>query len=98
MKVAAIRIRGETGIKTGIKKTLGMLRLYRKNYCVVLEGTPSVIGMLKKINDYATWGEMNEEIFKMLVQKRGKEYKGRAEDKKGIIRYKALEIGGKKLK
>ncbi|MBW2982255.1 uL30 family ribosomal protein [Candidatus Woesearchaeota archaeon] len=69
-KIAVIRIRGLVGIKKGTADTLNMLRLYRKNYCIVLSGTPSILGMLNKVKDYITWGEINDETLKMLREKR----------------------------
>lgn len=74
-KIAAIRIRGLVNIKKTIEDTLDMLRLYRKNYCVVLENKPEVIGMLKKAKDYITWGEIDESTLKLLNEKRGKKDK-----------------------
>lgn len=71
-KIAVIRIRGRTGIKKEIKDTLNMLRLFNKHHCVVVDNTPSYIGMLKQVKDYVTWGEVNEETFQILLTKRGR--------------------------
>ena len=78
-RIAIVRIRGGIDVRRSIKDTLAMLRLYRKNYCVVVEGSPSIIGMVNKIKDYVTWGEIDESTFKLLVEKRGELYKGRSE-------------------
>jgi large subunit ribosomal protein L30 len=69
-KIAIIRIRGSIRVKKEINDTLNMLRLYRRNYCVVLSGTPSILGMLKKIKDYIAWGEINDKTLKLLKEKR----------------------------
>lgn len=98
MKAAVIRIRGLTGIKPDAKKTMQLLKLYRKNYCVVVENNPSITGMIKKIKDYVAWGEINDETYKALIEKRGKEYMGREKDRTGKIKYKFWEVNGKKLK
>ncbi len=71
-KVAIVRIRGGIRVRKDIKDTMDMLRLYRQNYCVVYEKTPSLVGMIKKIKDYVTWGELDDESIKMLVVKRGR--------------------------
>ncbi len=71
-KVAIIRVRGIIGIRKDIKDTLDMLRLYKKNYCVVLNNTPSINGMVKKVKDYVTYGDISEETSKLLIEKRGK--------------------------
>lgn len=55
-----------------MKDTFKMLRLYKKNTCTIIPNTEDYIGMLKKIKDYATWGELNQETLKLLLEKRGK--------------------------
>ena len=74
-KLAVIRVRGPVGAIRGVKDTLNMLRLYRTNFCVVVEDTPSMKGMILKIKDYATWGEINDETLKLLIDKRGEKNK-----------------------
>ena len=94
---AVIRIRGITGIEKGIKDTLNMLCLYHNNYCVVLNN--NMLGMIKKAKDYVTWGEIDDETYKLLVEKRGEEYKGRLTDSKKKINYKKfIVVNNKKYK
>ena len=69
-KIAIIRIRGVTGIKEDIKKTLEMLHLYRKNTCVVVPKTDAYLGMINKVKDFATFGIIDDETYKLLVEKR----------------------------
>jgi len=69
-KIAVIRIRGVNRTSTKIKDTLNMLRIYKKNYCAVLEPTPSNKGMIMKAKDYITWGEIDDETFALLKEKR----------------------------
>jgi large subunit ribosomal protein L30 len=71
-RIAIIRIRGKAKIKKEIEATLSMLRLYNKNTCVIIPNTPAYLGMLNKIKDYVTWGEITEGMFKDLLTKRGK--------------------------
>lgn len=89
-KIAVILVRGLIDVKKPVKDTLKMLRLTHKNHCAVLENNPISQGMLKKAKDYITWGEISEEIFKELVEKRGEEYKGPETCSKGKIKYKRL--------
>lgn len=70
-KIAVIRIRGVTGIRKPIKDTLDMLRVYSKHTCVVVDGTPSILGMIQKSKDFITWGEIDEETYDLLKEKRG---------------------------
>jgi large subunit ribosomal protein L30 len=46
--IAAIRVRGRTGIKKEIADTLDMLKLTRINHAVLIEETPSYKGMRQK--------------------------------------------------
>lgn len=71
-RIAVIRIRGRVGIKKEAKDTMDMLRLYKRNTCVVIPNTPTYIGMLIKVKDYTTWGEIDEPTFKELMEKRAK--------------------------
>jgi large subunit ribosomal protein L30 len=72
MTYAAIRVRGIVNIKPDIKKTLQLLNLTRVNHCVLLEENPSIKGMLHVAKDYITWGEVEKDSLKMLIEKRGK--------------------------
>lgn len=98
-KIAIVRVRGTTGVMVGISKTLDMLRLRNKNYCVIRDKNPQILGMLKKVKDYATWGEISDETIKLLFKDRGEEYKGRVEDSKKKIKYNTfVEYEKKKYK
>jgi len=68
----AIRIRGSVNLRKEIKDTLAMLRLYRKMHCVLLKETDSIKGMLKRVNNWITYGEIEDDILKLLVEKRGR--------------------------
>ncbi len=67
-----IRVRGRTGVRREIADTLKMLRLTRVNHCVLIPDTPSYRGMLHKVKDYVTWGEINEETLAKLIRSRGR--------------------------
>ena len=96
---AAVRIRGLTGVRMKVEDTLNMLRLYKNNYCTVLPNNHIYAGMLKVAKDYITWGEINDETFRILVEKRGEEFKGRETDSKEKIKYNDfIIINSKKIK
>jgi large subunit ribosomal protein L30 len=98
-KIAVVRVRGDVNLSRDVKDTLNLLRLYRKNYCIVVENEPSAIGMIKKVKDHVTYGEIDDDTYKMLIEKRSEEYKGREQDSKGKIKYnKFIEVNGKKIK
>jgi len=69
MRIAVIRIRGLVRIKKEIEDTLTMLRLKKKNSCVILENNPSSLGMVKKVRDYVTYGEIDDETYKLIMDK-----------------------------
>jgi len=69
-EIAIVRIRGETGIKKGVKDTLEMLNLSRKFSCVVVQKNPVYEGMARKTKDFVTYGEIDEETKKLLDEKR----------------------------
>ncbi len=68
--LAVVRIRGGVGADRRIKSTLTMLCLYRKNYCCMYPNNPSFQGMITKVKDYVTWGEIDEGTQKLLIEKR----------------------------
>lgn len=70
--IAAIRVRGRTGVKGDIADTMKMLRLNRINHAVIIEENPSYQGMLQKAKDYITWGEITEGTLEEIITKRGK--------------------------
>src|SRR3989338_887960 len=99
-KLAVILLRGEVGMSGRIKMTLDQLRLSRKNHCVVISNKSETTNMLRKVNDYITWGEINEETFNELADKRGELYNGLEEDKKKKISYshRYFMFNNKKIK
>ena len=97
--LAAIRIRGIMRIHSSIGKTMEQLRLYRKNFCFVFPNNTTYTGMLMKAKDYITWGEIDDDTFNLLVNKRGEESKGRETDSKKKIKYDDfIIVNNKKIK
>jgi len=70
-KFAIIRVRGKVRVKSDIKDTMRLLKLTRVNHCVVVDDIPQIKGMIKKINDYVTWGEISPESLEGLLQNKG---------------------------
>ncbi|MFH0928781.1 MAG: 50S ribosomal protein L30 [Candidatus Aenigmatarchaeota archaeon] len=69
---AIIRLRGSINLRNEVKDTFKMMRMHRKMHCVVLKETDIVKGMLQKVKDWSTWGEIDDNVFKHLVEKRGR--------------------------
>ena len=98
-KIAVIRIRGLIGVRHDIDGTLIKLNLYKRNYCVVVPKTDVYVGMIRKVKDYVTWGDIDEDTYNTLIEKRADEYKGKVSDKKGKIKYnKFIDYSDKKIK
>lgn len=70
--IAVIRVRGTTGVRPDIAETMNMLRLNRINHAVIIHENPSYKGMLQKVKDYITWGEIDEETLAQVIAKRGR--------------------------
>ena len=73
MKLAIIRIKGQVGLRKDIIETLNRLRLKKKYNCIVLTNpAKEQLGMIKKVKDLVAFGNINEDTYKELVEKRGK--------------------------
>ncbi|MFX0064222.1 MAG: 50S ribosomal protein L30 [Candidatus Hermodarchaeota archaeon] len=70
--LAVIRVRGPVNVRANINYTLKLLRLSRVNHCVLIENNPDYLGMLQKVKDYITWGEISLEMLEELITKRGR--------------------------
>src|SRR3989338_9641874 len=97
-KFAVVLVRGEAKVPQQIKDTLAMLNLHRKNHVVVVPDTPALHGMIVKVKDFVTWGEISAEVFKELLEKRGLPYQGRLQDRTKSYSYPYLTYGKKHFK
>jgi len=71
MIFAIIRVRGIVNVNPDIKLTLKLLRLTKVNHCTLLEENKVYKGMLQKVKDYTTWGEIDKETLPKLMESRG---------------------------
>jgi large subunit ribosomal protein L30 len=69
-RIAVIRVRGRVRTSRTIEHTLKMLRLTRVNYCTIVDDRDSYNGMLFKVKDYVTWGEIDEEDITLILKNR----------------------------
>ena len=83
--LAIVRVRGVFGVRKEIRDTLKMLNLDKPNRVSIYRETPSILGMLKKTASYITWGEINKNTLKSLIEKRGKYNKDKLAKKFGDI-------------
>ena len=87
---AVVRVRGEVGLKKEIRDTMNMLRLNRVNHCVIIPQDPVTNGMIRKVKDWVTWGEVSDAVLEKLIAARGRLKGDNPVDKDGVK--KALEI------
>ncbi len=71
-KLIVIRVRGRINVRKQIADTLKMLRLNRVNHAVLIDNRKSYLGMLQKVKDYVTWGEIDKDTLTALLKKRGR--------------------------
>ncbi len=70
---AIIRIRGRVDVPPDVKYTLKLLRLHKKFHMVIYPADqPGLEGMLQKVKDWVTWGEINYDTLVELLRKRGR--------------------------
>ena len=68
--ICIIRISGDVGLNRDIKETFNRLKLRRKYSCIVIEPTKENLGMLEKLRNFVAFGEINEETYSLLKNKR----------------------------
>ena len=68
-----IRIRGTVDVRPEVEHTLYLLRL-RQRFAASLyhSSLPGLDGMLQKIRDWATWGEIDRDTLIQLIKVRGR--------------------------
>ncbi|MEM0480970.1 MAG: 50S ribosomal protein L30 [Candidatus Aenigmatarchaeota archaeon] len=70
MLYAVIRLRSGIKASREVKDTLLFLNLKYINNCVLLPKNPSIEGMLRKVKNYVSYGEINKETLVLLLKKR----------------------------
>ena len=72
MTRAVIRLRSSIKAHREVKDTLRHLRLNKVNHCVLVPEGKTYDGMLQKVKDYVTWGEVKTEVLTNMLIKRGR--------------------------
>ncbi|MCL4552951.1 MAG: uL30 family ribosomal protein [Candidatus Marsarchaeota archaeon] len=68
--LAVVRVRGTIGVRRDISETLSRLRLKRVNNMIFIFGTRSNLGMIKKCNDFITYGEVDQALVEKVLSKK----------------------------
>ncbi|MFQ5892400.1 MAG: 50S ribosomal protein L30 [Candidatus Methanofastidiosia archaeon] len=71
-RIVVVRVRGTPKVPREIRETLKMLRLTKPNHTVIVDDRETYMGMLGKVKDFVTFGELNSEIAKRLISKWGR--------------------------
>jgi large subunit ribosomal protein L30 len=70
--LAVIKIRGTISAQRQARETLELLHLPKTNNAVLVDNSPSMLGMLRRVQSYVTWGEISNETIVELLLKRGR--------------------------
>jgi large subunit ribosomal protein L30 len=90
---AVVKVRGTISAQRETRETLGMLRLARTNHAVLIDNRPSYIGMLYRVQNYVTWGEVSKETVALMLKKRGRLAGGKklTDESMEKLGYKSIE-------
>jgi len=70
---AIIRIRGRVDVPPEVDYTLKLLRLHKKfNMVIYPKNLPGLDGMLRKVKDWVTWGEIDYDTLVEALRRRGR--------------------------
>jgi large subunit ribosomal protein L30 len=69
---AVVKVRGTIRAQREARETLELLRLARTNHAVLVDNRPSYVGMLYRVQNYVTWGEVSKETVALLLKERGR--------------------------
>lgn len=67
-----VKVRGTISAQREVRETLQLLRLTRTNNAVLIDNRPSYIGMLYRVQNYVTWGEVSKETVALMLKERGR--------------------------
>lgn len=71
-RYAVVRIRGVVNTPRDVESTLDYLRLRRKFVMTLVVARPEVEGMLRKVQNWVTWGEIDADTLAQVLAKRGR--------------------------
>lgn len=69
MAYAVVRLKSSRDKNQKMKDTLDMLRLNSVNHCTIIPERPTYEGMLEKVKDLITWGEIDIETMVALLER-----------------------------
>lgn len=70
--LGVVRLRGTVKIPGPARETLKRLNLSSRNSFALYYDTPSIRGMMKRVERFVAWGELDQEFLSLLLSKRGR--------------------------
>ncbi|GCC11384.1 50S ribosomal protein L30P [archaeon] len=70
-RLAVVKVRGSIDVKGTIRDTFKMLNIIKVNNCTFIDNRLTYMGMLQKVKDYVTWGEVSAEDVEFILKHRG---------------------------
>ena len=65
--IAAVRVRGPVDVPDKVESTMESLGLKSRNSCVLVDSTnEAVVGMLEKVSNYITYGNVSDEVLEQF--------------------------------
>lgn len=80
--LALIRVRGNVKVRRDVEETLQMLGLKTVNNCVLVPINPSYTGMVEKVKDLITYGNVHKDVFKKMLLRWGRTLGNKKVDEK----------------
>lgn len=71
-RIAVIRLRGTADVNPDVDATLNIMRLRRRYVMVVVDERPAYMGMLQKVKDWVTWGELSADTLAEVLRVGGR--------------------------
>lgn len=71
--IAAVRVRGKPDLRPKIRDALKILNLNAVNHCCIYKDNKAIRGNLKKVSQFVTWGEIEEDFFEELKEHKGED-------------------------
>lgn len=69
---AVVMLKGTAKVTRKVVDTLKNLRMSNINNCVIVPADGTYKGMLKRVAEYVTWGEIDQETLENLLEKKGR--------------------------
>jgi large subunit ribosomal protein L30 len=90
---AVVKVRGTISAQREARETLELLRLAKTNNAVLIDNRPSYMGMLYRVQNYVTWGEVSKEIVALLLKERGRLAGGKklTDEAVEVLGYKSID-------